>query len=287
LVFGVDLNNYCKKWAIMIRLFNDELSAVATKLRQSTVKVKTSATAVGSGVIWQADGLIITNAHVATSNRATVELWDGRVFEAVRSHFDPQQDLAALKINATDLNIASIADSDKLRLGELVLAVGNPMADSGAVTIGIVHTNHPQTVMADLQLYPGNSGGPLADCLGRVVGINTMIVNNLAVAIPSNIVNRFLRGSQRLQLGVTLQPVVLGRRTLGLLVLSILPGSVAKTVGLQVGDVLVGVSGRAFTQPEDLAKYLHQIDNSIPLQFLRNGQQLIVYITRQTAVEAT
>ncbi|MBD2612811.1 trypsin-like peptidase domain-containing protein [Nostoc punctiforme FACHB-252] len=271
----------------MIRLFNDELSAVGTKLRQSTVKVKTSATAVGSGVIWQADGLIITNAHVATSNRATVELWDGRVFEAVRSHFDPQQDLAALKINATDLNIASIADSDKLRLGELVLAVGNPMADSGAVTIGIVHTNHPQTVMADLQLYPGNSGGPLADCLGRVVGINTMIVNNLAVAIPSNIVNRFLRGSQRLQLGVTLQPVVLGRRTLGLLVLSILPGSVAKTVGLQIGDVLVGVSGRAFTQPEDLAKYLHQIDNSIPLQFLRNGQQLIVYITRQTAVEAT
>ncbi|WP_445638355.1 Peptidase S1 [Nostoc sp. DSM 114161] len=271
----------------MITQFNDELSAVATKLRQSTVKVKTSATAVGSGVIWQADGLIITNAHVATSNRATVELSDGRVFAAVRSHFDPQQDLAALKINATDLNTATIGDSDKLRVGELVLGVGNPLADTGAVTMGIVHGNHPRTVMADLQLYPGNSGGPLADCLGRVVGINTMIVNNLAVAIPSNTVNRLLQGSHRLQLGVTLQPVVLGRRTLGLLVLSILPDSVAKNVGLQIGDVLVGVSGRTFTRPDDLAKYLHQSDKSIALQLLRNGQQLVVYITRQTAVEAT
>ncbi|RCJ18333.1 peptidase S1 [Nostoc sp. ATCC 43529] len=271
----------------MITQFNEELSAVATKLRQSTVKVKTSATAVGSGVIWQADGLVITNAHVATSNRATVELSDGRVFAAVRSHFDPQQDLAALKINATDLNTATIGDSDKLRVGELVLAVGNPLADTGAVTMGIIHTNHPHTVMADLQLYPGNSGGPLADCLGRVVGINTMIVNNLAVAIPSNTVDRFLRSSHRLQLGVTLQPVVLDRRTLGLLVLSILPGSVAKNAGLQIGDVLVGVSGRTFTRPDDLAKYLHQSDKSIPLQLLRNGRQLVVYITGQTAVEAT
>ncbi|MFN6495685.1 MAG: hypothetical protein RMX65_001265 [Nostoc sp. DedQUE01] len=72
----------------MITQFNDELSAVATTLRQSTVKIKNSGAGVGSGVIWQADGLIITNAHVATSNRATVELSDGRVFEAVRSHFE-------------------------------------------------------------------------------------------------------------------------------------------------------------------------------------------------------
>ncbi|WGV25135.1 S1C family serine protease [Halotia branconii] len=271
----------------MITQFNDELSAVATILRQSTVKVKSSVAGVGSGVIWQADGLIITNAHVATSNRATVELSDGRVFAAVRSHFDPQQDLAALKINATNLNTAIISDSDNLRIGELVLAVGNPLADSGAVTLGIVHTNHPRAVIADLQLYPGNSGGPLADCLGRVVGINTMIVNNLAVAIPSTTVNRFLHSSHRLQLGVTLQPVVLGRRTLGLLVLSILPCSIAENVGLQIGDVLLGVSGRALTHPDDLAKYLYQTHNSIPLQVLRNSQQFVVYITGKTVVEAT
>ncbi|MBD2450974.1 trypsin-like peptidase domain-containing protein [Nostoc sp. FACHB-152] len=269
----------------MITQFNDELSAVAAKLRQSTVKIKSGTTSVGSGVIWQADGLIITNAHVATSLQLTVELSDGREFPAVRSHFDPQQDLAALKINATNLNTATLCDRDQLRVGELVLAVGNPLANSGAVTIGIVHTHHPQAVIADLQLYPGNSGGPLADCLGRVVGINTMIVNNLAVAIPIATVNRFLSNSQRLQLGVTLQPVVLGRRSFGLLVLSILPGSVAENVGLQIGDVLVGVSGRSLTRPDDLAKYLHQTHLSIPLQILRNGQQFVVYITRKNVVE--
>lgn len=271
----------------MMTQFNDELSAVATTLRQSTVKVKSGTAGIGSGVIWQADGLIMTNAHVATSNRATVELADGRVFEAVRSHFDPQQDLAALKINATNLNSATIGDSDKLRVGELVLAVGNPLADTGAVTVGMIHTRHPQAVMADLQLYPGNSGGPLADCLGRVVGINTMIVNGLAVAIPSNTVNRFLLGNHRLQLGVTLQPVILSRRNLGLLVLSILPDSVAENAGLQIGDVLVGVSGKALTRPDDLAKYLHHTQKSIPLQILRHGQQFVVYITGKTAVEAT
>ncbi|MCC5637108.1 trypsin-like peptidase domain-containing protein [Nostoc sp. CHAB 5844] len=271
----------------MITQFNDELSAVATQLRQITVKVKSGAAGVGSGVIWQADGLIITNAHVATSHRATVELWDGRVFEAVRSHFDPQQDLAALKITATNLNTATIGNSDELRVGELVLAVGNPLGDSGAATMGIVHTNHQRAVIADLQLYPGNSGGSLADCLGRVVGINTMIVNGLAVAIPSNTVNRFLSGSHRLQLGVTLQPVVLNRRTLGLLILSILPGSVAETAGLQIGDVLIGVSGRLFTRPDDLAKYLHQSQESIPLKVLRGRKQFVVDIARKTTVEAT
>ncbi|WP_413198875.1 S1C family serine protease [Nostoc piscinale] len=271
----------------MMTQFNDELSAVAAKLRQSTVKVKSGGLGVGSGVIWQADGLIITNAHVATSQQPTVELSDGRVFAAVRSHFDPQQDLAALKISATNLHPATIGNPDTLRVGELVLAVGNPLGDDGAFTMGMVHSNHQQAVIADLQLYPGNSGGCLADCLGRVVGINTMIVNGLAVAIPSNTVNRFLSGSHRWQLGVTLQPVVLDRRSLGLLVLSIVPGSVAETVGLQIGDVLIGVAGRLFTRPNDLAKYLHHNQESIPLQVRRRRKQFIVDIAQKTSVEAT
>ncbi|WP_341528020.1 trypsin-like peptidase domain-containing protein [Nostoc sp. UHCC 0302] len=269
-----------------------ELTAVAAKLRNNTVKVKSGSLGVGSGVIWQTDGLIITNAHVATSNKATVELSNGRVFEAVRTQFDPQQDLAALKIAATDLTAATIGNSEVLRVGELVLAVGNPFSDSGAVTTGIIYANNQRAVLADLQLYPGNSGGPLADCLGRVVGINTMIANGLAVAVPSSTVDRFLRGNSRPQLGVTLQPVLLSRRSLGLLVLSILPGSLAETAGLQIGDVLVGVSGRLFTSPNDLAKYLHQsnANKSLPLQIVRGGQQFVVYVAVQsekTPVEAT
>lgn len=270
----------------------DELAIIAAKLRHSTVKVNSNPQGVGSGVIWQADGVIITNAHVATGNRAKVELADGRVFDAVRTHFDPQQDLAALKITASNLNAATIGDSDALRVGELVLAVGNPFADSGAVTAGIIHTRHQRAVMADIRLYPGNSGGPLADCLGRVVGINTMVVNGLAVAIPSLTVNRFLLAPSRPQLGVTLQPVLIGNRNFGLLVLSVLPNSAAAAAGVQIGDVLIGVAGQLFTKSDDLSKYLQQSQNqeSVPLQLWRSGQQFVVYVeleSGKTAVEAT
>lgn len=272
-----------------ITAITDELALLAAKLRNITVKVRSGSLGSGSGVIWQKDGLIITNAHVATSNKTTVELSDGRTFDAVRTHFDPQQDLAALKIAATDLNAATIGDADALRVGELVLAVGNPFGDSGAVTTGIIHTNDRRLVMADIQLYPGNSGGPLADCLGRVVGINTMIANGLAVAISSSTVKRFLDGNRR-KLGVTLQPVLL-KRTLGLLILSVHSQSVAEAAGLQVGDVLIGVSGRSFSQPNDLSNYLNQSDSkSLPLQVLRDGQQYIFYAVLsdgKTAVEVT
>lgn len=170
------------------------LAVVAKQLRQNTVKVQSSSFGGGSGIIWQSEGLIITNAHVATSNRAIVELWDGRVFEAERIKIDPTKDLAALKITATNLPTATIGNSDALRVGELVLAVGNPFGDSGAVTSGIIHANNQRMVIADIQLFPGNSGGSLSDCFGKVIGMNTMIAYGLAVAIPSLAVERFLRG---------------------------------------------------------------------------------------------
>lgn len=268
----------------------DELTAVAARLRDSTVKVKNGSLGAGSGVIWHSDGLIITNAHVATSKTATVELSDGRVFDAVRTHFDPQQDLAALKITATNLNTAIIGNSEALRVGELVLAVGNPFGDGGAVTTGIIHAHHQRVLMADIRLYPGNSGGPLADCLGRVVGINTMVVNGLGVAVPSKTVEAFLH-SNRPQLGVTLQPVLVDKRTLGLLILSVLPGSAAETAGLQIGDVLIGFAGQFFRKFDDLARYLNHNkgSKSLPLNILRGGRQIVVDVFvsgDQAAVEA-
>jgi serine protease Do len=174
---------------------NHELALVAERLCQATVKVQAHRWGSGSGTIWQSDGLIITNAHVAISNTAVVELWDGRTFDAVRTHFDPQRDLAALKITAPDLPTATINNTSALRVGEFVLAVGNPNTVQSAVTAGIIHTIHQQAVIADIRLLPGNSGGPLADCCGRVIGINTMIVYGLAVAIPIVGVVRFLFGS--------------------------------------------------------------------------------------------
>ncbi|MBW4672083.1 MAG: trypsin-like peptidase domain-containing protein [Cyanomargarita calcarea GSE-NOS-MK-12-04C] len=179
------------------RHLTEELADIAAKLRNSTVKVRTSCSGGGSGVIWQSDGLIITNAHVATSKQAIVELADGQVFNTVRTQFDPTRDLAVLKIAATELPVATIGNLDALRVGELVIAVGNPFGDHGAVTTGIIHTKNQNAVMADIRLFPGNSGGPLADCFGRVIGINTMIVNGLAVAIPTAAVERFLHGEQK------------------------------------------------------------------------------------------
>lgn len=172
----------------------DELGAIskgkakpiAQKLHQHTVKVQG-----GSGVIWHSDGLIITNAHVATSKKTTVKLWDGRVVEAVRVKIDPTQDLAALKVAAT-IPAATIGNSDDLRVGELVMAIGHPFGDRTAMTTGIVSQVTPSHILADIHLFPGNSGGLLANCYGRVVGINSMIAYGWGVAISTRLVENFL-----------------------------------------------------------------------------------------------
>ncbi len=179
-----------------------ELANLGSQLRQITVKVRSGFQTVGSGVIWRplaafAGRLIITNAHVATSSRVSVELADGREFPAVRTKIDPELDLAALKIAAIDIPAATIGQAEVLRVGELVIAVGNPFADKNAVSCGIVVTKHKQTLVTDIRLFPGYSGGPVANCLGRVVGINSMIVNGLGVAISSSTVEGFLSSENR------------------------------------------------------------------------------------------
>jgi serine protease Do len=272
-----------------------ELAAVAEQLRQSTVQVRNRRYGSGSGVIWNCDGLIITNAHVVPREHATVELSDGRVFEAVVTEQDPQQDLAALRIDATDLPTATIGNSDALRVGELVLAVGNPLGVVGALTTGIIHTvsstdtpKHgalreqiptPQKwVIADVRLAPGNSGGSLANAQGQVIGINTMIVGGLALAVPSNAVERFLQGKRRPYLGVTLRPVPIlleNKRILGLLIVDVAFGSLAMQANLQIGDVLIGVLGQCFNSLDDLTSVLWHAEpgDLLPLEFLRNGKR--------------
>lgn len=170
-----------------------ELATIADRLRRVTVRVRSGNLGIGAGTIWHADGLIITNAHVAISQQSIVELADGRSVPAVRTHVDPQQDLAVLKINAPDLIAAELGEIDRLRVGEMLVAVGNPLADMGAVTVGTLYAQQQGAIVADIKLYPGNSGGPLADCLGRVVGINTAIVDGLAVAISIAKVTEFLQ----------------------------------------------------------------------------------------------
>jgi serine protease Do len=258
---------------------------VAERLRRSTVQVQTPGRwqgGSGSGVIWSGDGLIITNAHVARSGEARISLWDGSTHEATLLNRDARRDLASLKISASGLPAATPGNSSALRVGELVIAVGNPFGFIGALTTGVVHSlpSRQRWVAADVRLAPGNSGGPLADAQGRVIGINTMIAGGLALAVPSNAVGEFLRGKTGPSLGVTLQPVPLRNGAFGLLLLKVDPGSAAEGASLMIGDVLIGAGGRPFASPEDLHTALESAGESLDLQFLRGDRR----VTRATAV---
>ncbi|MGL5877819.1 MAG: S1C family serine protease [Xenococcaceae cyanobacterium] len=273
---------------------NDELASVAAALSRSTVQIQDRKFGGGSGVIWQADGVIITNAHVIRSDRPTVKLTDNRVLDAVCTNRDRLQDLAVLKVDATDLPAAPIGDSDTLRVGQMVFAVGNPLGITNALTTGIIHAvnsknqtgkKQPGTwIQANIRLSAGNSGGALADTQGKVIGINTAIAGGLGLAIPSNIVERFLRrGTVKPYLGVTLQPVAIGRRyrrRLGLLILEVQAGSLAESAGLLTGDVLTGVAGRGFTDISDLAQVLWQFSpgDLLQLNLIRAGKSAIAQI---------
>jgi serine protease Do len=174
------------------------------KLRRSTVQVSVGRSGGGSGVILSSTGHIVTNAHVVRGHHAEITLWDGRRFPARLEVLARRHDLALLKVATLGLPSAEMGDSAAIRPGEIALAVGNPLGFVGAISTGVIHTVGPlhgagtnNWVQADVRLAPGNSGGPLADARGRVIGINTMIAYGLALAIPSNVVRDFLRLARR------------------------------------------------------------------------------------------
>jgi serine protease Do len=245
------------------------LGEVAEQLRRSTVLIHAGGRGSGSGVVWTTDGLIVTNAHVASGSEACVRLWDGRELEARVVSRNPRRDIALLRVNANNLLAAAPADSSQVRPGELAIAIGNPLGFIGALTTGTVYAIGPvrslgpqSWIQATVRLAPGNSGGPLADARGRIIGINTMVAGRLALAIPSNTVETFLSaGAADSWLGVTLHPVqlprVAGRRgVFGLVVLEIESGSPAAKASLLLGDILLGTEERPFNSIDDLSQAL-------------------------------
>ncbi len=214
---------------------------IGERLRRSTVQVSSGGNrGFGSGVVWDAGGLILTNAHVARGREAQVQLWDGRTLPARVASRDPRRDLAALQVSAADLEPAAHGDSSAVKPGELVIAAGNPLGFTGALSTGVVHSVGPVPelggltwIRAGVRLAPGNSGGPLADARGRVIGINTAILNGLGIAVPGNEAAEFLRRGPRPSLGVTLRPV-----SQGLMILEVEPGGAAERASLRPGDVL-------------------------------------------------
>ncbi len=171
------------------------LARIADRLREMTVEISGRGGG-GAGVLWAPD-LVVTNAHVARASRVRVGFADDRQVEASLVAADRRSDLALLRVPRVEIAPAVSADSDTLRVGALVVAVGHPLGLRRTLTAGVVHGFPPSRsggrwIQADLRLAPGNSGGPLADTTGRVVGINTMIAGGLALAIPVNDVRRFV-----------------------------------------------------------------------------------------------
>jgi serine protease Do len=261
-------------------MFPPDFGEVAERLRRSTVHISTRGQGHGSGIIVKADGTIVTNAHVARFGSLGVTLWDGRSFSAEIVVRDPRRDLASLRIAASGLPAAALRDSNELRPGELVIAIGNPLGFMGALTAGVLHAVGPlaglgprKWIQAGVRLAPGNSGGPLADATGNVIGVNTMVAGRLGLAVPSNEVARLLRGKRAYPLGVTLRPVPIttqGRERLGLMILELAPDGAASRASLLPGDILIGAEGRFFSALEDLEDALETSSGRIlRLQFLR------------------
>jgi len=274
---------------------------IAEQLRRSTVLVSPGGRGNGSGVIWSADGVIVTNAHVTRSSQMRIQLWDGREFDAALVSRDTRRDLAELRISAANLPAAAAADSSQVRPGELAIAIGNPLGFVGALTTGVIHAVGPLRrfgsepwVQADVRLAPGNSGGPLADARGRIIGINTMVAGRLALAVPSNAVTSFL-AAQPIDawLGVIVAPVRVPRpgsrsKAFGLVLLEVEPDSPAANASLLPGDILLGTEEKSFASLDDLARSLQGSGpRLLRLAFLRGDYERVRRVTVQLGAQRT
>jgi serine protease Do len=276
-------------------VFPPGFGEVAERLRRSTVHVSSGGRGHGSGIIIKSDGTIVTNEHVARVGRLGVTLWDGRSFPVEIAARDARRDLAILRVAASDLPAATLGDSSRLRPGELVIAIGNPLGFMGALTAGVVHAVGPlpglgprKWIQAGVRLAPGNSGGPLADASGNVVGVNTMVAGRLGLAVPSNEVARLLSGDTPQFLGVTLRPVPVtaeGREQLGLMIIELVPDGAASRASLLPGDILVGADGRFFSALEDLEDALQgSAERVLRLQFVRGDPSKLRSVAIQLGV---
>ncbi len=263
---------------------------------------------LGSGIIVDAArGYVLTNHHVIEeADEIKVTLQDGRSFKARLLGQDPEMDIAVLQIPAKRLTALPWADSDRLKVGDFVVAIGSPFGLNQTVTSGIVSAlgrsglgieGYENFIQTDASINPGNSGGPLVDLRGQLVGINTAILapngGNVGIgfAIPANIAHTLLRqivefgGVRRGVFGISVQDVsgdlaqALGMsRPEGAVITEVKAGSPAAGAGLQVGDVIVRIGRHAISGSSDLHTQLGlaRIGEKIRLQILRNGQRIEV-----------
>ncbi len=175
---------------------SDALGELTREIARSVVLVRGSMGSSGSGVIWDRPGLVITNHHVVPGQRAELTVAGGRRLKARVIRRAPALDLAALEVEGDAGQGAQIGDSDELHVGNLVMAVGNPMGERNAPSLGILASAADDVLRLSITLRPGNSGGALVNARGQVVGIPHMVTGNgLALAVASRRVREFLGGA--------------------------------------------------------------------------------------------
>ena len=266
---------------------------------------------LGSGVIVSKDGYIITNNHVVEqADEITVTLADGKTeLKATKIGMDSGSDIAVIKIEAKDLKPITFADSDKIKVGDIAMAIGNPFALRQTVTKGIISAvGRNQTGMSefgnfiqtDASINPGNSGGALVDALGRLVGINSAIFSQsggsmgIGFAVPSNQARSVMESLikfgkvQRGFLGIQMQPLdeKLAKEFKapdkdGILVAEVVPGGGAEKAGVKSGDVIMKLNGQ---RPDDIAAFRNTVANMMPgtkveLEVVRNGKPQSISVT--------
>jgi serine protease Do len=267
---------------------SDEAASVVERVKASVAVVYQNG-GNGAGVVWRPDGTIVTNSHVVREKRAEVVLADGRHFVGVVASRHSDRDLAVVKIAADDLSAIEVGDSTTVRPGQLVFAIGHPFGYRNAVTAGIVVAagqaatpSGPRTgdhLQADVALGPGNSGGPLIDAEGKVIGVNAMVSGHLALAIPSHAVENFVAGGRDERTAfLGLQGIVVPLRrpdhAVGFLITNVTDGAPADRAGLIVGDVILAIGTRRIVDQESMPAALLRLTpgDAVAVETLRGGE---------------
>jgi len=277
-----------------LQSLSNDLAAAVERAGRAVFAVNGRARLGSTGVHWR-PGLVVTADHtVHVDEELTITGPDGRALTARVAGRDPTIDVAVLKVDAPGVAVADVADSDAVRVGHIVLALGaGPRASWGVVS----SVGDKRMLHLDLTLYPGFSGGPLVDAQGRVVGINTSGASrHWQLAIPAAAVNRVVDELQRrgriprAYLGVSTQPVRLPepvRQRLNLdqptavIVVEVMAGSPAAAAGLTIGDVIVSLGATRIADPTDLKSALRpdRVGESITASVLRGGEPKDLMVT--------